>query len=180
MIVWIISHSFVFCTRRRASQHTENSSLSTDHIYLKGIRGLRWSQLSFYLSQLCIQWPPPLVIIVHVVGNVIGHLKTIILLFIELIFNALNSLFLFVLSFLFGDSSHLLWFSSTQLKLLEKVRRRNNRSPFICLMLGLIYSIWVFNLVWKWWQLLGRQNLFKTGLIGADLQFEVMIFARVL
>lgn len=40
------------------------------------VSGLQWSSLYLILSQLCLQWPPPLVLVVHAGGNDIGKQKT--------------------------------------------------------------------------------------------------------
>lgn len=134
----IIGHSFIFWAHRRASQccYTENLSLPTDSvtIYWKGSRGLRWSQLAFHLSQLCSYWPTPSVIIIHAGGNDIGHIKSI-----ELMFAMKRDFQSFKLSFphcvcVFSESvPRLLWFSSPQLKPLEKVRRCINRFLETCM-----------------------------------------------
>lgn len=130
-----------FWARRRASQrcYTENLSLPTDSfsIYWKDIRGLCLSQLSFHLSQLCIHWPPPSVIIIHAGSNDIGHQKSFDFIFtMKWDFQRFKLFFPFC-TFVFSEIvPHLLWFSSPQLKPLEKVRRQINRSlekfmPFI-------------------------------------------------
>lgn len=85
--------------------------------------------MAFQLSQLCSYWPSPAVIIIHAGGNDIGQQKSI-----ELMFAMKRDLQRFRLAFphcvfVFSEIvPRLLWFSSSQLKPLEKVRRRINRS----------------------------------------------------
>lgn len=70
------------CTgpHKRASQRCYSANLSLHsefRIFWKGIRGLQWSSLYLILSQLCLPWPLPALLMVHAGGNDIGKQKTL-------------------------------------------------------------------------------------------------------
>lgn len=125
-IIWIIGHSYVFWAQKRVLQRRYSANLSSDsvQIFWKGFRGLRWCNLYFQLSVLYNLWAYPSVISVHVGGNDTGHLKTV-----DLLFSIKRDLHCLKMSFpqttlLFSEIvPRLLWYSSTHLKPLEKIRR---------------------------------------------------------
>lgn len=82
--VWILGHSYIYWAQKRAAQrgYLTNLSLQPESftVYWKGVRGMKWHQLYFQLSQLCQVWPLPSILLVHLGGNDLGKTRTLDLL----------------------------------------------------------------------------------------------------
>lgn len=91
------------------------------------VRGLQWSNLYYYISQLYLVWPTPLVLIIHLSGNNVGHMKTLDL-------GVRHDLHHFKMSspnttIVFSDiNPRLLWLSHPEFKNFKKIRKRVNHS----------------------------------------------------
>lgn len=76
--LWIIGHSFVFWTKKRAERRVYGSNLGLPSdqysIHWFGKRGMHWTELHDTLSFLHGQWPVPRIVILHLSGNDIGHI----------------------------------------------------------------------------------------------------------
>lgn len=127
--VWILSHSYIYWTWKRVAQRGYSTNLSLQPesftVYWKGVRGMKWHQLYFQLSQLCQVWPLPSILLVHLGGNDLGNTRTL-----DLLSSIKRDLSCFHLTspdtiIVFSEIvPRLSWLSSPLHRVMEKMRKR--------------------------------------------------------
>ncbi|XP_069804499.1 uncharacterized protein [Dendropsophus ebraccatus] len=81
-VVWIIGHSYI----AQAAQHAEvrpggkNLGFRNTEVFWRGIHGLRWSQVMLEVIGIAKESLGPVILVIHVGGNDIFHLKLVELL----------------------------------------------------------------------------------------------------
>lgn len=84
-VVWIIGHSFIFWTQRRASSRIYSEFLDLDpnlfSICWHGKRGMVWGEFLTELGSMAYSYPLPNILIIHLGGNDIGCQNTFNLIF---------------------------------------------------------------------------------------------------